>query len=658
MKKFRAGFFRIFAFPALAVAVGGIPYTTRAERAQTAPAFDLPLINGYGYQSSGDLFRAHKYTFLVFWDSSCPHCVESLLQCEAFYERQTSDDVAIVGIHADQGDQFEVQQLLDANGIVFPQLWDLGGETGQNYGISYATFTLFLVDGGGRIIAHRPDPKGDMEVILEEMMASETGGAPEPERPQAVSDGGEKPAPAAPPARFVFRGNLRTRFLAIDARGAGAAGPYGEAVQPGNSLLYRFEFETSRKITRHLRAGGLLRISNEGEKVLASGPKYLGSEWGSAFAEMNLDGSLLRIGYYDISMTPLTLMRWDWEDNPRIGGNAGCGCAASAGILLVESLEELDTDLVFEGGVASYRRSNFEARAFYAIPRRAIETTAQEHIRLGRERARYSLELYGFESLWRRHDVRTGSSWKAGVHLAGSWEDRRSVDFDALGYGLITPDPWHSSTIVSADLSVPVVYSLDIEGEWILWNKADDHRAACCDTIPATTGKGGKVGVVFERSPGWNLRCDYVYLNHDFYSPFAALSYQPNRVGFRFSAAAPIGGETAAVSLFYKRLRELETPDPGAEKEHDSVFGTSFDLELPSGLGGSVGWLDNGTWRSGELDRHDEVRKALVVEARYRFNKASLLQIQYQRVDGTVIDEHGEADALTNLYSVYLSTRF
>lgn len=658
MKKILSRPIKILVLSLLAVAVIGVFSALPANRGQPAPAFDLPLINGSGFLNSNDLFPFYDYTFLIFWDSNCPHCVESLLQCEAFYQAQTSENVAIVGIHPDEGDLFEVQQLLETNGIVFPQMLDRGGETGQNYSISHATFTLYLVDRGGGIAARRSDPQGNMKTVLEELLSDEAVKIAGQEKRENASSGDEELTATGPTAGFVFHGDQRLRFLAIDSRGEGAAGPYGEEVQPGNHLLYRFEFEMSRKLTRHLRAGGLLRISNEDEKILEAGPKYYGSEWGSAFAEMTVDNFLFRIGYYDVSMTPLTLMRWDWEDNPRIGGNAGCGCAAAAGVLLVESLEELGPDLVFEGGVASYRRSNWEARAFYAIPRRARETTYLEVRSTGAERARYSLEIFGFESLWRRFDERTESSWKAGVHLVGSWEDRRTVDFDALGYNLIAPDPWHSSTTVSADCAVPIVRSLDLEAEWILWNEADDHAANCCDTIPATKGKGGKVGIVFERSPGWNVRCDYLYLNHDFYSPFSALSYQPNREGVRFSARVPVRGEIASASLFYKRLRELETPERGADKEIDSVFGASLDLELPGGLGGSLGWLDNGTWRTGEVEAHDDIRKALIVEARYRFDKRSLLQIQYQRVDGKAVDDNGENEALANLYSVYLSARF
>jgi len=70
------------------------------------------------------------------------------------------------------------------------------------------------------------------------------------------------------------------RYLRAATRGEIAEGPYGEEVQPGNDLLYRFLLEASMRVTGNLRAGGLLRVSNEPEEVLDFGPEYLGSPWG------------------------------------------------------------------------------------------------------------------------------------------------------------------------------------------------------------------------------------------------------------------------------------------------------------------------------------------------------------------------------------------
>ena len=128
--------------------------------------------------------------------------------------------------------------------------------------------------------------------------------------------------------------------------------------------------------------------------------------------------------------------------------------------------------------------------------------------------------------------------------------------------------------------------------------------------------------------------------------------------GMRFSAEAPLHGEDLVISLFYKRLRELEAPIDGAEKENDSFLGASLDLELPSGWGGSVGWLDNGRWRKGSIAYIDQFRRALVISANYRFGKNSSVQAQYQRVDGEIRRIGYKDDSLTHLYSLYFTAYF
>ena len=93
------------------------------------------------------------------------------------------------------------------------------------------------------------------------------------------------------------------------------------------------------------------------------------------------------------------------------------------------------------------------------------------------------------------------------------------------------------------------------------------------------------------------------------------------------------------------------------EREKDSVFGASIDIDSPRGWGGTIGWLDSGTWRSGQEQGFDEVRRALVAGLHWRPHRTSLLEAQYQRIEEEYYG-FGDADAATNLYSVYLKTTF
>ncbi|HUV36277.1 MAG TPA: TlpA disulfide reductase family protein [Patescibacteria group bacterium] len=652
------------------------PAAAAGTAGEKAPGFDLPFLTGDGFRGSGELFRTHRSVFLVFWESHCPRCVEALAGCEEFHLEYGGEDIAVVGLNGDEENTLRVRGLLSAGAITFTQLWDRGGEVARAYGVPLDVFTICLVGDDGVIIGRAEDPRGNIKGIMEGMMIGGTVAAPVPvpgdvhgesvPETQPDGEGGISPvrgttARAAGEAGFAFRGSQRLRFLSTDSRGDGAVGPYGEEVRSRNNLLLRFELEVTRRLGRYVTLGGLLRVSNEGRDVLRSGPQYFDSEWGSAFVEIAVKRFMLRFGYYPIHLTPLTLMRWDWDDNPRTGGDAGCGCGAAAGVLLLESLEELGPDLFFEGGTAHYSRGDFAVRAFYAIPRRAVESTAMEVGFGGAEPTAYSLEIYGGDIRWQRYDTRTGSFWRAGVHFVGSWENRRSVDFLALGYGLAPP--WYESSILSASAEAPLLRWTSLVGEWIVANRACGHGfiEPGVDFIKLKGG-GGTAGLLLEQ-PRWvRLRFDYLRLDDEFYAPFSALSYEPNREGWRVSSRITLPGEFSAVSLFYKSLEAVEL-DEGTEKL--TFFGASFDIDLDSGPGASLGWLDRGNWTEDNgTEPLDITRRALTGSLRYRFDRNMYVQAQYQRVESsgyeTVagIGERRDIDTLTHLYSVYWLANF
>lgn len=649
--------------------------TVGGEVGEEAPGFDLPLLNGEGYRGSADLFGTHRSVFLVFWESHCPHCVEALAECEEFYLEYGGGDVDVVGVNSDEEDALRARGLLGAGAITFLQLWDRRGEVTRAYGVPLDVFTICLVGNGGRIIRRAEDPHGDIKGIIEEMLI---GGAAEVPMPVAGDEGGEKapeiqsegeggvgPAGALPramsDAELAFRGSERLRFLSIDSRGEGAVGPYGEEVKSQNKLLQRFELEVSRRLGRYVTVGGLLRVSNEGRDVLRSGPQYFDSEWGSAFVEINVTRFMLRLGYYPVHMSPLTMMRWDWDDNPRTGGDAGCGCGAAAGVLLIESLEELGPEMFFEGAMASYSHGDIEVRAFYAIPRRAVESSAMEVGFGGAEPTAYSLEIYGGDVEWQRYDTRTGSFWRAGLQFLGSWENHRSVDFLALGYGIAPP--WYESSILTVSAQAPLLRWTSLVAEWIVVNRARGHGFIEPDVdLVRLKGSGGTAGFLLEHPRWLRLRLDYLRLGDEFYSPFSALSYEPNREGWRVSSRLELPGEFSAISLFYKDLEAIEFVG-GTERM--TLLGASFDVDLDNGIGGSIGWLDRGNWTEDNVAApRDVTRRAMTGSLRYRFGRNTYIQAQYQRVESsgyeTVPDIEGtrDIDTLTHLYSVYVLANF
>lgn len=645
-------------YAAVVLAVGLATAGARAlaaEPGETAPPFELSLLSGAGSVRSSELVSQHREVFLVFWHTGCPRCVEALLGCERFYRTYGGEDIAVLGINADEGDLLAAQGVIELNGITFPQTRDAGGAVSASYRIPRETLAIFLVDGGrnGRIRAVRFDPPGDVGAAMEEMLSS-------PKPAPAGAGGTPRDARAAETgADFSYRGLERIRLLAIDARGPAAAGIYGEPVNPGGSVRYRVEVEASKRLAAHLRAGALLRISNEGAKVLESGPEYLGSEWGSAFAEIEAARLRVRLGYYSLHMTPLTLMRWDWDDSPRIGGDTGCGCGGvAAGTLLVESLEELGPDLTVEGALVTCGGANLEARLFYAVPRRALETSYVAYRSGAADRARYSLELYGLEARWQRLDRRTGLFWRAGLHAVGSFENRRSVDFAALGYA--ASSPWLETWTASVTSEIPLVQYARLRGELIAWNRTDERGVVTTDgTVDlSSTGGGGFGGIAIERSQRLGLMIDYVRLAPDFFTPFSALSYESNTEGLRVSARAPLLRDIAALSLFYKRLRDAELVAPGAERKQMSLAGASLDVDMGGAFGAGLGWLEEKSLRDGIVSPLDTHRRAVVASLHYNLGTAGVIRLQYERIRSEDAASDPATDSGADMYSLYSSIYF
>ncbi|MDD3642268.1 MAG: TlpA disulfide reductase family protein [Candidatus Krumholzibacteria bacterium] len=616
-----------------------------------APAFELPALEGGRFVSSASLFRDHQMTFVIFWDGECPSCVESLRQCQIFYDRVEGGDMTVVGINVDAGDDLAVRGVVAASGVTFPQLRDRDGAAAAAWGVPASTFAVFLVDREGMIADRRIDPEGPIPALMELMLLGGSGtgsaGAEEPEARPSSHDAGVC-------AGLLVRGDARVKFLSVDASGDGATGPYGERLEPGNSLLQRFELEASMRVGRHLRAGGLLRAGTEGIAVLRAGPQYFDSERGSVFASIEAGPLTARLGYFTMHMTPLTMMRWDWNDNPRTGGDAGCGCGATAGILIVESLEELGPDLTFEGATAGWSRGEFEADLFYAMPRRARDTRAVVWQYGGEEQAAYPLEIYGMQAKWRRHDRRTGRFWGAGVHLLGHREDSGAIDPVDLGYA---PFEHHEGEILTADAEIPLLPAVSLEGEWIaLCRDAGGNLGPGHDERAERDGSGGILGLAAAREGLLDLRFEYLRLSSGFYSPFAALSYEAGRHGMRASAIVRLPGGWSALSLFYKRLREIDVPEPGAERGELSFAGATFDIDHPAGPGGSISWLDRGEWRGGDMLGRDESRRTLTASVRHRFGRFAWIEAMYQRTDAE--DALHGPTSRTDIFSVYLRAEF
>jgi len=645
-------------------------------RGKLAPYFKLSDFMSGGYVESDKFFKEHSATFLVFWHSGCPRCEEAIEGCERVLEKY-GESVGALGIVMGESEPDELSVVLKSTGVTFPQLMDPHKTVSKLYRVAQGEVSLFLVNSYGEIVSRVLSPAGDFKEIMEKMLAGEyldnsyeygfgveIGAVRSSSKADTVEHSFERrvdriagEASGFEDLGFVIGGITRLRLLSVSSNVKRPVGPYGEYASTGELMSYRVELELKRKLTSSLIIGTLLRLSNEGKEVLESGPEYLSSEWGSAFMEFQMKRFSLRFGYYDIYLTPLTLMRWDWNDNPRIGGDAGCGCGASAGVLLMESLEELGPSLRFEGAVARSSAMDFSAKLFYGIPVRPLRTTYRKYRLTGEGFAPYSLEIAGGSVQWSKYISSFGELFKVGLNAVRTWEDENSVDFEALGYS--SAIPWNVATLASLYFSVPFLPSVSFQGEHVFYNRHRLYMPAGMsdESHRATDAHAGTYGVFINPGRELNARVDYMRVDRTFYSPFSAISYEPNREGIRVSFRALTLGDAVALSLFLKRLREIQNEHPELPAEKTNVAGCAVDVELANGFGGSVGWMEKSTFRRCPFYYEFSDRVTLALAFRYRFNNSSYIQLQYQRVNfSTSVTVIG--DESTNMTTVYFSTGF
>ena len=190
-----------------------------AEPGSAAPVFELSALDG-GYTESSSLFESNDLSFLVFWDSQCEHCVESLERADLFHREYGGGGITVTGINTDLGPVLQVRSVVERAGVSFPQLLDPGGSAADLYGVPFGSLALFLVDSRGIIVVGEVDPEGDIYTIMTEMLS-----APAPLAAAAPQETG---------AGLVFRGDGRIRFLGIDTKRSDPVGPYGEVDSSGN----------------------------------------------------------------------------------------------------------------------------------------------------------------------------------------------------------------------------------------------------------------------------------------------------------------------------------------------------------------------------------------------------------------------------------------
>jgi hypothetical protein len=334
-------------------------------------------------------------------------------------------------------------------------------------------------------------------------------------------------------------GDVRLRLRYIDSARPGALeGTYRETLRRGFSETHRFVLEASYPLGSAFKVGGIIRVSNEDEAVLRSGPEYLASDFGSAYVAYQTAPLTSRLGYFPIHYTPLSLMRWDLKDDPE-GGGGGCavcpGTPGVAGAILGETLEELGPDLTFEG-------------------LRTVVTPGQTlgvdgfFTRSEVEDANYPVLTFGGRLGLTRYLGHASSFLNLDLLAVRSEEDPKAFE----GMEGTHPDPFRN-TVWGIAWKVPAAAWIEFDGEWVRTRTLDMEGRP-----QEMEGAGGIIGLSVKPARALEVEASYIYLSPHWESYFRALSYSPDRRGTRLRME--VKGSRLVLALFAKYLTTIEAP--------------------------------------------------------------------------------------------------
>lgn len=436
-------------------------------------------------------------------------------------------------------------------------------------------------------------------------------------------------------ARVRISGTERVRVMNIRSDSEVTTGPYGEVLRRGNSVRYRLGLRIEASVTRSLTAGGWLRLSNEGREILTQGPDYLSLERGSAFVRYVGENLRLTTGYYPIHWTPFTLMRWDLEDNPQGGGSMACAvCGTAVGLLNAESLEELGPTLTFEGARGEISVGGvLDLTALYANPNRAQDSL-------------FHRDLWACRTVFHVYGP-GGTGGTLGATYLRADDDETSFPTKAA----VLPEI--ETELVGFDGQIRLGGPATLTGEWVRTHalKAFGKRHGEAYIVGART-------LLLRRR--FSASVHYIHIDPTFRSPYAALSYLANREGIRVSAGWRSRRERARVTVFYKKLEEVEREFQGADPTAYTTWGFGAGVRPVARLsleGDVILDREKRYIPAASLWYPDAKKTTAVVDLVYELGALSEVRARYQATDSEDRFEPDRSD-LTHLTSLQWTVEF
>ncbi|OGC42252.1 hypothetical protein A2Y85_08105 [candidate division WOR-3 bacterium RBG_13_43_14] len=438
-------------------------------------------------------------------------------------------------------------------------------------------------------------------------------------------------------------GKLRMRFVEADRETL--SGTYGEALKTGFSFRERLDLYAALPITNFLRIEAGIRISNEEVSSVHTPPEYVSAMipfawWSVVLKRGSWQGT---IGSYEISFTPLTLMRWDLKDNPLAA--SGCGCQVSVGGIDSETLEEPREDYQFEGCKLEYAKSLIDLKGTFARCQFAEPGNTYARYLAG-GRIRLVPELFN----------RVLVLGITGLRLT---DDPQSVT-------VAIEDPL-CSDVLGADVVIPIIGSFNAIGEYA-YSIRDDNLNSSAEAIRYGNGIIGGINLAHED----RINADLLYLRLDpYFSPFyRSLSYARNRQGFRTSfvyRGLPVFSRQTTVSAYLKYWQEIKPTWNNAISEWhhslaDFLIGTmALNLSVFSDLKSEFSYEYRRTQRDDDqMSLADEgIDKQTMIfgfQIIYEFTFQTKAVLRYQYINEN--DNIGSEAFKAHIPSLQISVRF